>query len=170
MLVLAGSILAGAFWIGVLSLTLPSVDARGESALVDLLLDRAAENPPFPFTIQSLMWIVFFVGVGELFLRYVAGSEEARQFELRLLPQDEETVLSRQSLGPIYRHVRQSDPEARFWLQGLLTRAILQFQGSGSVDQVNSVFNSSMELYQHEVDLRYHMLRYVVWLIPLLSH
>ena len=29
--------------------------------------------------------------------------------------------------------------------------------------------NSSLELFQHEVDLNYHMLRYVVWLIPTLG-
>ena len=169
MLVLAGSILAGVFWVGALSLMLPSVTARGESALVDLLIDGAAQNPPFPFTIQNLMWIVFFVGAGELFLRYVAGSEEARQFELGFLPQDAETMLGKKNVSVIYRHVRKTDPDARHWLQGLLTRVSHQFLGSGSVDQVNSVFNSSMELYQHEVDLRYHMLRYVAWLIPTLG-
>ena len=46
---------------------------------------------------------------------------------------------------------------------------MLQFQVSGSVDQVNAMFNSSMELYQHETELRYGLLRYLVWLIPTLG-
>ena len=31
------------------------------------------------------------------------------------------------------------------------------------------MFNSSMELYQHETELRYNLLRYLVWLIPTLG-
>ena len=46
---------------------------------------------------------------------------------------------------------------------------MLQFQVSESVDQVSAVFNSSMELYQHETELRYNVLRYLVWLIPTLG-
>ena len=46
---------------------------------------------------------------------------------------------------------------------------MLQFQSSGSVDQVNAVFNSSIEFYQHETELRYNLLRYLVWLIPTLG-
>ena len=31
------------------------------------------------------------------------------------------------------------------------------------------MFNSAMELYQHETELRYNMIRYLVWLIPTLG-
>ena len=31
------------------------------------------------------------------------------------------------------------------------------------------MFNSTLELYQHEIDLRYNLLRYLVWLIPTLG-
>jgi len=178
--VLAGSILAAVFFVGLLSLLMPLQmvpdeeapggerrQQRGDVPVADLLLDRASEQ--YPITIQNLMWIVFFIGAGELFLRYVAASDEDRQFELGLLPQDRRTALNPQDVGPILKHVQETDPDGRHWLQGLLTRAILQFKGSGSVDHVNAVFNSSMDLYHHEVDLRYHMLRYVVWLIPTLG-
>ena len=48
-------------------------------------------------------------------------------------------------------------------------RCILQFQGSHSVNQANSLLNSSLELFQHELELKYAMLRYLVWLIPTLG-
>ena len=88
---------------------------------------------------------------------------------MSLLPEDDETVLRRDDVGPIYRRVRQSDPDGAYWLQRLLTGIMLQFQSSGSVDQVNAMFNSSMELYLHETELRYNVLRYLVWLIPTLG-
>lgn len=180
--VLAVSVLAGVLWVGLLSLLLPacSVDGGGQvldealpacrdRVAADLLLDRNTQSFAYPFTIQNLMWIVFFVAAGELFVRHAAGGKEEDQLRLRLLPEDSETILRREDIGPLYGRVRQSDPGQQYWLQRLLTVAMLQFQGSGSIDQVNAMFNSSMELYQHETELRYNALRYLVWLIPTLG-
>ena len=160
------SFVAGIVWVGLLTLLLP---AGGEGLAADLLLDRNTPSFPYPFTIQNVMWVVFFVAAGELVIRHLAGSGEEDQLRLSLLPEDDETVLRQEDIGPFYRRVRQSDAEGRYWLQRLLTGVMLQFQSSGSVDQVNAVFNSSIELYQHETELRYNLLRYLVWLIPTLG-
>jgi flagellar motor component MotA len=37
------------------------------------------------------------------------------------------------------------------------------------VDQANALLTSSLELSLHEIDLRYSMVRYVVWAIPTLG-
>jgi flagellar motor component MotA len=37
------------------------------------------------------------------------------------------------------------------------------------VDQANAVLNSSLELFLHEIDLRYTIVRYTVWAIPALG-
>jgi biopolymer transport protein ExbB/TolQ len=55
------------------------------------------------------------------------------------------------------------------FLYRLIQRIAFQFQSSQSVDQANSLLNSSLELFNHEVDLRYGLLRYLVWLIPTLG-
>ena len=164
--VLAGSFGAAILWVGLLSVLLRS---GSDSVAADLLLDRNTQWFPYPFTIQNVMWVVFFAAAGELFVRHRAGADEEDQLRLSLLPEDERTVLRREDVGPVYRRVRQSDEEGRYWLQRLLTGLMLQFQSSGSVDQVNAMFNSSMELYQHETELRYNLLRYLVWLIPTLG-
>ena len=169
-MVLIASVLAAVVWIGLLSMLLPvCVDTESSACTAgDLLLDRSAERF-YPVTIQNVMWIVFFVAAGELLIRNLAGGSEEDQLQLRLLPEDGETILRREDVGPFYSRVRQSDPDGRYWLQRLLTVAMLQFQSSGSIDQVNAVFNSSMELYLHETELRYNVLRYLVWLIPTLG-
>ena len=175
---LAASLAIGLLWITLLSVLFPRSD-RDENGMLpppreriaeDLLLDRNTESFVYPFTLQNLMWLVFFVAAGELFVRNAAGNREEDQLRLGLLPEDDETLLRRKdNIGAVYRRVRQSDPEQEYWLQRLLTGALLQFQSSGSIDQVNAVFNTSMELYQHEIDLRYNLLRYLVWLIPTLG-
>ena len=163
-LTLAGSFLVGVLFVGLLTLVVPAPSGVG-----DFLLDRSTEWTVYPFTIQNVMWIVFFLTAGEILSRYRAGSAEEAQLRLGFLPEDDETILRQQDIGPVYRRISRSPGAGDYWLQRLLARAILQFQSSGSINQVNAVFNSSMELYQHESELRYNVLRYLVWLIPTLG-
>lgn len=132
-----------------------------------LLLDRGGIS--YPLSIQNVMWIVFLVGCGELFVRFAFGRAEMRQLHLHYLPEDERTVLQASDLGEIYRVVRQNPYARRCFLPRLIQRAILQFQSSRSIDQASSLLNTSVEMYLHEVDLRYSMLRYLTWFIPSLG-
>ncbi len=76
-------------------------------------------------------------------------------------------------LRHIYAVARQANQpnqpsEGRF-LPRLIQRIVTQFQTTRSIDQSNVILNSSLELYLHEIDLRYTMIRYVVWAIPTLG-
>ncbi len=124
---------------------------------------------PYPFTIQNLMWLMFFVGCGEIWTRLRQAGRDRAPIVARLLPEDEETMLRAGDLGPIYRRVREGGYAEDAFLPRLIGRTILQFQSSRSVDQANSLLNSTLELCQHEIELRYNMLRYLVWLIPTLG-
>ena len=165
----AVSFVAGLVWVGLLSVVL-AVDADSSPRIAyaaEMLLDRDARL--YPFTIQNAMWLVFFVAAGEQVLRFLASGGEAEQLGRELLPEDQTTVLTQKNIGEYYRRLRLSDEEGRYWLQRLALGVILRFQSSGSVEQVNAVFSASMDLYQHETELRYNMLRYLVWLIPTLG-
>lgn len=134
------------------------------------LFDRPRES--YPFTVQNLMWLVFFGGLADLFVHYMRGSKEQQQMGKGLLPEDDQTMLRSEDLGGIYKSLdigRGVSQDEQHFLQRLMSRAILQFQSSRSVDQANSILNSSLELFQHEIDLRYNMVRYVTWLIPTLG-
>lgn len=140
----------------------------------DVLLDR--NNSAYPFTIQNLMWLVFGLGVAELAVRYSSGRVEREQLHIGYLPEDESTILQGPELRRVYQHTRHlataspdgRDGQRRF-LPQLIARIILQFQTSRSIDQANTLLNSSLELSLHEIDLRYSMIRYVVWVIPTLG-
>ena len=160
-----GSLLAGVVFVGLMSL-LVTADA-GDVSAGGILLDRGSEI--YPFTIQNLMWLLFFVGLGDAAVRFLRGSRERRQLLLGLLPEDEETMLRAQDLGELYTQVRPPPFGETHFLQRLVARVVLQFQSSHSVDQANALLNSSLELFQHETDLKYNMMRYLVWLIPTLG-
>lgn len=132
-----------------------------------LLIDR--EFALYPLTIQNVMWLVFGLGMSEIWIRYRVSAAELREIDRHYLPEDRETLLRGSDLGEYYRIVSQSPGAGDRFLTRLIMRVILQFQSSGSVDQSASLLNSSLELYQHEIDLRYNMLRYIAWVIPTLG-
>ena len=118
-------------------------------------------------SVQAFMWLAFFIGLGELWIRRCAVRSEAWLLKIGMLPEDERTMLTSDKLGPIYINARTTSPEAM--LPTLLRRLIMEFRKSLSVDRVSSVMDSSLELMLHQLDLRYTMLRYLVWIIPTLG-
>ena len=133
-----------------------------------ILLD--INRSTYPVTVQNILWLAFFVGLGELSIRWRAGRLEASQIDRGYLPEDEETVLRPgEDLTPIYQKVRSSKYRETCFVPRLIERCVLGFNISHSADQTNSLLNSSLELYLHEIDLRYNMIRYITWLIPSLG-
>jgi biopolymer transport protein ExbB/TolQ len=121
----------------------------------------------WPFTIQNLQWFVFFSGLAELAVRWRELRVEQTQFNQGYLPEDEETVLKPgEDMIPIYQKVRNSQYRDICFVPRLISRCVLGFNLSHSADQANSLLNSSLELFMHEIDMRYNMTRYITWLIP----
>lgn len=158
--VLILSLVSGCLFIGLMTLLV------GKTGTGVVLLDSETQLFHYPFTIQNLMHLLFFVGLGEIYIRWRVALREQSFMNKGYLPEDDETVLQSHDLGPIRLQLaKQHDGEHGF-LPSLIDMCILQFQSSRSVDQTVSVLNSSLELIAHRVDLRYSMLRYIVWVIP----
>ena len=157
--ILTISLTVALVFLAVLTTVLPK-----EAAII--LLDRGSAMFPYPFTIQNAMHLLFFWGLGELFIRWRVARHERNFAYQGYLPEDDETVLQSNDLGPIRSRVVDKFDGENGFLPYLIKLCILQFQSSRSVDQAVSVLNSSLELISHRVDLRYSMLRYIVWVIP----
>ena len=126
----------------------------------------------FPYSVQVVMWLVCFLAGGELVGRYVACRDEEQQSKadfLRGVPGNMVFGQRSQVLVRIRQRALQSDPDRNYFLPRLLAGASEQFQRTGSVGQANAYFNASMDLYQHEIDLNYSVLRYLLWLLPALG-
>jgi biopolymer transport protein ExbB/TolQ len=162
------ALMLGAALIGIATFTLSVPEHRGEISASAILLDRGADKI-YPLTIQNVMWLIFFIGLGELWVRFQRGSAELRMQQTGWLPDDESSMLRGRDLGPIYKSISQTPSARDYALPRLIQRVILQFQSSGSISQANNLMNSSLELMQHEIDLKYNMLRYIMWLIPTLG-
>lgn len=153
------SIVAAVIVIGILRLTTGP-------AVQEILLD--ADATFWPFTIQNFMWLALFVGFGELALRWNSASEEEGQLKRGYLPSDGALLT-----GDMLRQIRTGVAQRRFGKEAFLPRMIIrtidQYQLNKKEDQAASVMNASLDLYMHEIDLRYSLLRYIAWLIPSLG-
>ncbi|MEO0816814.1 MAG: MotA/TolQ/ExbB proton channel family protein [Pseudomonadota bacterium] len=158
-IVLVVAIVAAVILIGVLSVTTPP-------AVQEVLLDRDASF--WPFTIQNVMWVALFVGFGELALRWNAASEEEGQLRRGYLP-DDGTLLTSDLLARVREGVARRKFGRDCFLPRMIIRTIDQYQLNKKEDQASSVLTASLDLYMHEIDLRYSMLRYIAWLIPSLG-
>ena len=106
-----------------------------------ILLD--INRSTYPLTVQNILWLAFFVGLGELSIRWRAGRLEASQIDRGYLPEDEETVLRPgEDLTPIYQRVRASKYRETCFVPRLIERCVLGFNISHSADQTNSLLNS----------------------------
>jgi len=152
--------------VAVLAIALMARVLPPTAAAIMLDIKRAT----WPFTIQNALWLAFFAGLGELVMRWRHLRLEELQFSSNYLPEDEETVLRPgEDVTPIYQKVRSSRDRDTCFVPRLITRCVLGFNLSRSADQTNSLLNSSLELFMHEIELRYNMVRYITWLIPSLG-
>lgn len=164
------SLCAGVALVIALRFTLPLISEHWAKTLLDYAPTVSEKSTSrFPFSVQVFMWIAFCLGLGELYARYRTAVAEMRQLGMKYLPEDERTVLVSDDLGAIYSKLQESPDVRRCFLPRLIDRCILQFQASLSSDQSASLLNTSVEMFIHEVDLRYNMLRYICWVIPSLG-
>lgn len=131
-----------------------------------LLINKSKEGNVW-ISEQSFMWLFFFIGIGELTIRYICSSKEKRLLDLKLLPEKESDIITSVDLPDIYRKARKVDDNT--FLSKLIMRIVRQFQTSKSSEQAKGMLNSTLDLCLHEIDLRYNFLKYIMWLIPTLG-
>ncbi len=101
-----GVLLAAALALGLFFIILLTLSLAKNSSMAVLLLDYSDNSAfTYPFSIQNLMHLMFFISLGELFVRWKVASFEMGFLRKRYLPEDEETVLQAQDLGPIRKSV-----------------------------------------------------------------
>jgi biopolymer transport protein ExbB/TolQ len=119
-------------------------------------------------SIQSVMWVMFFLGVGELLHRFLQMQKVQEGFSKNYLPEDNTTVLELNHMPKLFIKVKE-DAMLEGSLAGMIKTLVSQFQTSGSVEQTHQMLNSQVEMGSATSDLHYNMVRYIAWLIPTLG-
>lgn len=164
------SLLLDVRWLGIgvvflVILTWLPLPARLGALLLDTHVDHVTGHGHTPVvSIHSIIWLLFFVGLGRLLHRWREAAEEERELAKEYRPPEDDIILTGEDLGQLYRKLRAT-PQRRF-LPRLLERTVAQYQGNKSVAHAHTLLDSCLDLYLHELDLGYHIIRYIVWLIP----
>lgn len=135
-----------------------------DSSQRDILLGRNT-----PYSIQSITWIFFFIGLSELWLRWLESLDDKRQYKSNYLPEDSKTVLRGKDLGIYFKKANNATKNTPYFLPSLIKRIILRFHSSRSIEQANLLLNTSLEFRAHEIEQQYAFLKYIVWLLPTLG-
>ncbi|MDD9933497.1 MAG: MotA/TolQ/ExbB proton channel family protein [Myxococcales bacterium] len=155
---------------GVVLIAALSAVLEGGSTLAQVVLDMPKDpkdSPfPYPFTIQNLMTLLLCIGLGDVLHRFTEARGHARLVTLKLLPEDERTVLMPEDLASIRKAALGHAAKSQAFLPSLINDCVLRFQSSGAIDQTHNVLSSLVDLQMHKVDLRYTLLRYLAWLLP----
>lgn len=77
-------------------------------------------------------------------------------------------IFTKNETRDLYRNIkdRSNLPDD---LASILKKLILNFQATGSIAQVQELFNARMDLKYNQTDTDYSMIRYITWLIPTLG-
>ncbi len=144
----------------VVIIIISSLDNQGMKVV---LLDYKADY--YPFTIQNVMWIFFFLGIGELLYRYMQANFTLSTVGLKLLPEEESEILTKKETRELYKKIKSKShfPDD---LPSILKKLILHFQATDSIAQTQALFSSQMDLRYNRMDTDYSMIRYLTWVIP----
>jgi biopolymer transport protein ExbB/TolQ len=154
-----------AILIAVLFITIATTLFKGSMVGI-VLLDSESEAFPYPLTIHNVMHLLFFMGAGDLYVRWRNAERERNFVLLGLIPPGMSSLNESKQLEKIQSKASQLHSGHQGYLPSLIDLAIVQFLSSKSVDQTLSVINSSLELASKRVELQYAFSRYLVWVIP----
>jgi biopolymer transport protein ExbB/TolQ len=144
-------------------ITIIIISSLDDNNIKVVLLDYKASY--YPFTIQTIMWVFFFLGIGELLYRYIQAQFTLSTIKIKMLPEGENEILTKTETREIYRKIKN---KAHFPddLPSILKKLILHFQGTDSIAQTQELFRSQMDLKYNRMDTDYSMIRYLTWVIP----
>lgn len=116
---------------------------------------------------QNFMWIAFFWGLGELFVRAHMLMLQKHELELHLLPERDDELLTAQQMPLVHSNVVRL--KAFGQLGNMVKLLASQFQISQSISMCNTVLDSATEKEGNRIELGYNIVRYIVWMIPTLG-
>jgi biopolymer transport protein ExbB/TolQ len=157
----------GILFIVIGSFTFGSVKI-GSFDLAAIVLGKTKSANLYPLTLQNLMIITFCVGLAYLTIRRRSTAEENFFLDRSaFLPEEKEASISTDAkIDEIRNQVSGTIVKGDAFLPDVINTCITQYKKTGSISDTIAVLNSTMELNNHKLDLRYSAVRYIVWAIP----
>jgi biopolymer transport protein ExbB/TolQ len=121
------------------------------------------------FTFQDLMWILFIQALLEIRKRGLEIKEFNTYKENEYLPESFEAIIDDNVLTQIIRATKEDIDSDRSTLPYMILQIAIQFRTNHSISLTSDFLSKQLELFLHEVELKYNKLKYIIWLIPSLG-
>lgn len=155
------SFLGAIIFIGIFSIVLSN-----DGKMAVLLFDRNTTEMVYPFTIQNAMWLMFFIGLGELYYRHQVSKADVEALTNKYLLEEMGLFYDQATLTNVMSNVHDKNNR----LADLIKSLFMRYQASQkSPDETHQMLNSQLEMMQFKLDVDYNMIRYLSWLIPTLG-
>lgn len=139
-----------------------------ESYISDLLLDQSGRLADFPFTIQTVMWLVFYFALLESLFLFLVDKRERYFLSIQILPKAPEKMISASTGKAIVQDLVGT--EANISQVGkLVHKTLLQFLSTKSIDRSSEVLRDSYSVLSDKNELDLELIKYCSWLLPTLG-
>ena len=130
-----------------------------------LLFDLTGKLGVYPFTVQGLMWLVFFLALADAVYIYLLIEKDKAGLGINLLPEEKTKMISHETAKRIYSRI-VTGVKTTSAVPFLIIKTLDQFFISNSLSRANDVFDNSVRLVADRNDLKFSFIRYVAWLLP----
>ncbi len=130
-----------------------------------LLFDLTGKLGVYPFTMQSLMWLMFFLALADATYIHLLISKDKAGLCANFLPEEKTKMISDTTAKQIYKSIKTGGQQTSA-VPYLILKTLDQYFVSNSLSRANDVFDSSVRLLMDRYDLKITFIRYVSWLLP----
>lgn len=115
---------------------------------------------------QDSMWLMFFIGLLEIVLRRKEILDLEKFKEVDYLPAKFEDLIDDQALTRVIKKAKVDADSKRGILPYMILQISLQYRTNFSISLISDFLSKQLEIFLHQIELKFNQLKYIVWLIP----
>lgn len=116
--------------------------------------------------IQGFTYFLFFFGMSEVFHTSKRLTYEADAFTAKLLPEEENWILSEEDVNQLKLNMQKMERSQKFLLTDLIKKACTKYRLGKSSSEVLGLVDSQINIYKSKIDGEQSFMRYTAWAIP----
>lgn len=128
-----------------------------------------SEGNSYPYTFQMFMWLPFFIGLHDVFRRYLEHVESKSYMVSDLLDESVDKIYNSRELVKVLRRVEPVADHKTALLPKLIQQIIYKFQTNKSIEEATNTLGQFILIFEKNLELFYSRIRYLSWLIPTLG-
>ncbi|MGB0839968.1 MAG: MotA/TolQ/ExbB proton channel family protein [Chitinophagales bacterium] len=116
--------------------------------------------------IQFMTYVAFFWGIFEINERSHKIKYERKSFEMGLLPEKEQWVLSPDDVNDLKIKMINQEESGKLLMTDIIKKASTKFRANKSISDVMDIVSTQVKINMTRAESRQSVIRYLTWAIP----